>query len=77
MNLFKRFLASLSNITVDERKQAKDASFIQLAINTQKLLNRSLTAAELSVIYGLDDHQTEIINKLISEAEHRGQKSTR
>lgn len=64
--MFKKFLAR--NTPTDERKQAKDASFIALTLILGKLLDRSLTGPELSVIFSLDDEQTEVITNLLKEA---------
>jgi hypothetical protein len=71
MSMFKKFLASISNTMSDERKQAKDAFFIELTLDCEKLLKRTLTASELCVIYDLTDHQTEVLHKMISEANKR------
>jgi hypothetical protein len=66
--MFKKFLASISKTLSDERKQDKDAFFIELTLDFEKLAKRTLTASELSNIYNLTDEQTEVLHNLISEA---------
>lgn len=68
MNLFQRFLTSLKGTLVDEHQQAKDAFFIELTVDTTKLMKRDLRASELRMLYSLDDDQTEVLHNLISEA---------
>lgn len=68
MNLFQRFLTRLKGTLVDERQQAKEAFFIELTLDTTKLMKRDLRASELRMLYSLDDDQTEVLHNLISEA---------
>lgn len=66
--MFKKFLASISKTMSDERKQAKDAFFIKLTVDMERLIKRQPTGAELRMLYSLTDEQTEVLHKMISEA---------
>lgn len=68
MNLLNKFFASLRGAPADERKQAKDAFFIELTLDCERLAKRPMTGAELRMLYSLDDEQTEALHKMISEA---------
>lgn len=71
MKLFQKFLIlkhRLSGILSDERKEAKDTFFIQLTLECEMLAKRPMTGAELQMLYSLDDDQTEVLHKMISEA---------
>lgn len=66
--MFKRFLTTSTGI--NEREQAKDASFIDLTITIERMVKRSLTQPELSIVWGLDNEQTAAITNLLKEAQH-------
>jgi hypothetical protein len=66
--MFKKFLASISKTLSDERKQAKDAFFIELTVDMERLIKRPPKGPELRMLYSLDDEQTEVLHKMISEA---------
>jgi hypothetical protein len=68
MNLFQRYLTSLKGALADERKQAKDAFFIELTLDCERLAKRPMSGTELRMLYSLDNEQTEVLHRLISEA---------
>ncbi|OMF93704.1 hypothetical protein BK146_17760 [Paenibacillus sp. FSL R7-0333] len=71
MSLFQKFLIfkrRLSGILSDELQEAKDAFFIELTLDCERLAKRPMTGAELRMLYSLDDEQTEVLHKMISEA---------
>lgn len=68
MNLLKKFFANLKGTLSDERKEAKDTFFIQLTLECEMLAKRPMTGAELQMLYSLDNDQTEVLHKMISEA---------
>lgn len=68
MNLLNKFFASLKGSLSDERKEVKDTFFIQLTLECEMLAKRPMTGSELQMLYSLDDDQTEVLHKMISEA---------
>ena len=71
MKIFQKFLIfkhRLSGILSDERKGSKDTFFIQLTLDCERLAKRSMTGSELRMLYSLDEDQTEVLHKMISEA---------
>lgn len=68
MNLLNKFFANLKGTLSDERKEVKDTFFIQLTLECEMLAKRPMTGAELQMLYSLDNDQTEVLHKMISEA---------